>query len=286
MYLMNRFPHKRNTNVTVGQTVYRIGPGGFICYPAEERAPLDVPDVDADRLVQGKAWSQLNWDPNDPKNDKRFVTPADYPKGSGLGRPPRTMERMRADYGLPDEPMKPLGRHALGAQEIGTGTSKDGSGGLSGVEASAPSDRGLVKSVDGDRDVQTQDLAQQRTKGTTHEEFAPDQMSGESAVGDGRAPSGAPSPSGVEGPPPPTNVVPLVSGVGDTTPTTNVVPGDMTPAAYPAKPVEGQHWPDPSADMKINYLKEMADAYGVNYAKSIGAKTLSARVHKAMYPGE
>ncbi len=265
MYLMNRFPHKRNTDVTVGQTVYRIGPGGFICDSDDERAPLDVPDVDAARLVQGRAWSQLNWDPSDPDNARRFMSPADYPKGQGLGRPPRTMDQMKADYGLTDEKatMKPVSRGELPAQQIGVGTSKDGKGGLTSVEAAAPSDSGLEKSISTDRDTQSQDMAHQKKLGIQHEEFQQDAMDGGAAVGDGRVPS--------------------AEEIPDSTPTINVIPGDMPPAEYPAVPVEGQHWPDPTIKMSKEYLTEMADAYGISYAKNIGTKTLAKRIHEKMY---
>lgn len=51
-------------------------------------------------------------------------------------------------------------------------------------------------------------------------------------------------------------------------------------------PAPGADWPDPVAAMPIEYLKLMADAYGVRYAPNIGEAAKAAfveRIEKAMY---
>lgn len=248
MFLMNRFAHKRNTDVKVGHTIYRIGPGGFICDPEDPKKPLDVPDVDAQKLVQGKAWSPLDWDPTDPKSAFRFGV-TEYPKPIGKGRPPRTMAQMKADYGLSDDVGKPLSRRELGSQAVGTATSRDGTGGLSDVETAVPSDRDIRKSVHTDEKEQSADMAHQKTLGIQPEEFSEVSLVGEAEVGDGR----------------------------------KAVANEPEVASYPEHPAEGQHWPDPEPGMDIEYLRAMADAYNVRYTKNARAKTLSERIHKAMY---
>jgi hypothetical protein len=44
------------------------------------------------------------------------------------------------------------------------------------------------------------------------------------------------------------------------------------------------NWPEPNADMPIEFLKKMADGYEVKYASNIGAATLVERIAQAMYP--
>jgi hypothetical protein len=49
-------------------------------------------------------------------------------------------------------------------------------------------------------------------------------------------------------------------------------------------PGEGEDWPDPVADMPIEYLKAMADAYEVKYSKKPKAKELVKKILTEMYP--
>ena len=58
------------------------------------------------------------------------------------------------------------------------------------------------------------------------------------------------------------------------------------PKDAPAKevvPEDGEHWPDPAPEMQIDYLRKMADAYGVAYTPRLGAVKLCERIKKAMY---
>lgn len=42
-------------------------------------------------------------------------------------------------------------------------------------------------------------------------------------------------------------------------------------------------WPDPTEDMDIEYLRQMADAYEVSYSGRTGAKTLVKKIRAEMY---
>lgn len=48
-------------------------------------------------------------------------------------------------------------------------------------------------------------------------------------------------------------------------------------------PGEGQAWPDPKEDMDPDYLRAMADAYGVAYRKNTTTKKLAESIFAAMY---
>lgn len=97
MKMENIFPHKRNTNVTVLDQIFRIGDGGFI--EDQNGKPLDVPHEYALRLVQGRAWRELGWDPEDPANASRFAS-HNAPLSQGRGRPPRSRQQIETDYGV------------------------------------------------------------------------------------------------------------------------------------------------------------------------------------------
>jgi len=49
---------------------------------------------------------------------------------------------------------------------------------------------------------------------------------------------------------------------------------------------EDDEWPDPTEDMDIEYLRQMADAYEVSYTARVGAATLVKRIKAAMYGDE
>lgn len=59
--------------------------------------------------------------------------------------------------------------------------------------------------------------------------------------------------------------------------------GEGEPGSDPPVPAEGEEWPDPTEEMSVEYLKLMADAYEVTYAKNIGKATLIERIKAAMY---
>lgn len=259
MFLENVRPNKRNTNVTVNQTIYLIGPGGFITTEEDKKVPYDVPDDDASKLLQGKSWRQLGWDPKDPGNAAKFIDAVGgYPKTKGLGRPPRDMSGIREEFGL-----KPANRSELPPQAIGTG-SKDGQ--LSGVEESPPSDEELSKAVERDQRRENKDASSdKRVSDAQMSSSAAVQMSGDADVGDGKAPAAAqvtPAPARVKAAPP--------------------AQANEGAIADPPVPSDGD-WPDPTGEMSLGYLRQMADAYKVKYAKNAGKKTLIKRVMGEMY---
>lgn len=246
MFLENIYPHKRNTNVTVAGAIYRIGPGGFICSGEEGREPLDVPEEAAGKLLQGKAWRKLSWDPADPKNVSRFMTKlwdVKTPKGA-IGRPPRNMSMVDKT----SRP-KPIARTDLPPQAIGGAV--DRSGNLTGMEQAQPSDRHLEKSLETAQQKESKDVAQQQKLASKDEkagEFAPQaQLQGDAAVGDGR-------------------------------------PADLKPQWL--VPNEGGEWPDPVPEMPREYLAQMAEVYEVKFKKNIGTAKLVKRIHDAMYVEE
>lgn len=229
MQLENVYAHKRNSRVTVNGNQYWIGPGGFI---ADEKGdPADVLDEDAAKLLQGKAWKKLSWDPTAPENKARFTKASDYPKGKGIGRPPRSMEQMGVDY-----LGKPIKREDIGPQAVGTAT-KDGQ--LEGVEAVPPSDEELAKATQEDQDNENEDA----------------EKHGRDSAAQFAAEAGQP-------------------------------PGKEPTIIDPPAPGEGEDWPDPTEGMSTDYLKQMAAAYEVKFAKNIGKKTLLKRIMKEMYPEE
>ncbi len=256
MYLENVRPNKRNSNVTVNQTIYRIGPGGFITTEEDPKVPFDVPESDASKLLQGKSWRPLSWDVDDPQNANRFIEAAGgYPAKQGLGRPPRDMSGIREEYG-----MKPMDRKDLPPQAIGTG-SRDGS--LSGVEEAAPSDTALSKSIGSDQTAEAKDAASgKRISDAQMSSSETVLMSGEAEIGDGKAPEGATSAPHLATP----------SGREDT-------------IVDPPVPTDDD-WPDPTDGMSIDYLRQMADAYKVKYAKNAAKKTLIKRIMPEMYPDD
>lgn len=78
-----------------------------------------------------------------------------------------------------------------------------------------------------------------------------------------------PAPKPVEQPPPPPP-----PPVGDP-------PGD--PGMEEAG---GEEWPDPTEEMELDFLREMAKAYDVKFAPRTGKKRLVADIMAAMYPPE
>lgn len=195
MFLENVRPQKRNSNVTVNQTIYHIGPGGFIAAEDDPTVPFDVPDEDAKKLLAGKSWRPLSWDPEDPANANRFIKSAGgYPARKGLGRPPRDMSGIKDEFGG-----KPIGRTELPPQAIGTGSR---AGELSGVENEAPSDEQLMKAVERDQKTEEADAASgKRVAGAQMSSSDVVLVGGDVAVGDGKPPAGA-SPVAVDPPVP------------------------------------------------------------------------------------
>jgi hypothetical protein len=54
-------------------------------------------------------------------------------------------------------------------------------------------------------------------------------------------------------------------------------------AAQPEPGSEDYEWPDPDEAMEIDYLREMAEAYGVPFDDKTTKKTLVKRIKSAMY---
>ncbi len=117
---------------------------------------------------------------------------------------------------------------------------------LSGFEGTPPSDQHLAKSVNSDQNAEATYVAKDPEPGTTHASQA-QTVAGDTPVGDGR-------------------------------------PADSTPQW--AEPSEGEYWPDPVPQMPKAFLKKMADAYDVKYAKNIGNEKLIKRINEAMYVEE
>ncbi|UCG53369.1 MAG: hypothetical protein JSW58_07400 [Candidatus Latescibacterota bacterium] len=60
---------------------------------------------------------------------------------------------------------------------------------------------------------------------------------------------------------------------------------EVEPVETPGDDPEGDDnpWPDPTMDMEISYLREMAEAYQVTFTKKTPKKALVAKIKKAMY---
>lgn len=70
MNLQNIHPQKKNTKVTVNGNVYHIGQDLVIRDP-ETKQPVDVPEADASKLLQGKAWREAG-KPGELPDKKNF----------------------------------------------------------------------------------------------------------------------------------------------------------------------------------------------------------------------
>jgi hypothetical protein len=57
-------------------------------------------------------------------------------------------------------------------------------------------------------------------------------------------------------------------------------------AVYPAIPVEGEEWPDPTEEMELEYLHKMALAYEVKAPANIGKAKLIEKIKAVMYEEE
>lgn len=188
MKLENVFVQKRNSNVTVNGHTYTIGAGGFI--QDKEGKPFDVPEEDARKLLQGRAWKELGWDPEDPANAGKFA-PHVGPGGIPLrkGRLPRDMSQV---HGAPQ---------AKGAEK--------------------PEAKPIMS----------------------------DQLPPQEVYGPGS--------------------------------------GQLEKAGeVKERTVEEGEWPDPTEEMSLEYLRQMADAYEVSYTARTGVKRLVSDITKAMYPEE
>lgn len=69
---------------------------------------------------------------------------------------------------------------------------------------------------------------------------------------------------------------PVVEPPEETKAETPEEPGGEAPEAKP-------EWPEPTEDMDIGYLKQMADAHDVKYSVLIGKEKLIERLKEAMY---
>ena len=250
MQLENVFPHKRNTNVTVNGNIYRIGAGGFIA--DGEGEPFEVPEEDAAKLLQGRAWRALSWDPADPANSSRFASASAVTPSGRKGRPPRDMQQLEADYGQKFKNTK--GEVVKGPVTPAASLENDPEAAKAlGIKA----DQGVS-----DRDVerlQKADAAQARE-------------SAKLALKSASTPAGK------------AEAETMAASAGLATGEAAV--GDGRPAASAPKwtvPADG-NWPDPKEAMPIEYLHEMADAYEVKYGKKLGKKKLVKKIHDEMYP--
>lgn len=71
-------------------------------------------------------------------------------------------------------------------------------------------------------------------------------------------------------------------------------PVEATPPPVPVEEIEGEEaepeeagsddWPDPEETMDIEYLRQIADAYDVQYTPRTGKKRLVTDIMQAMYP--
>ncbi len=53
---------------------------------------------------------------------------------------------------------------------------------------------------------------------------------------------------------------------------------------YEEKPEEEEEWPDPTSEMEIGYLRQMAKAYAVEFTVHTSKVRLIGAIMKAMYP--
>lgn len=229
MKLENINPAKKNTHVTVNGNMYWVGHGGFI--DDGEGEPLDVPETDAAKLTQGRAWKELSWDPKDPKYAKRMMP---VPEGIGIGRRPRTIEEMKWDQGV-----RPKTVEELGGQTV-TIPTKDGKPtGEEAVETAPPTPEELEKAEKAQTGLLSDSGADAVSADTTREIEA---LSGS---------------NGAEEPDNSSTVV-----------------------------ESGSEWPDPTEDMDIEYLREMAGAYDVTFHHRAGKPRLIKDIMAAMYSEE
>ncbi len=292
MLLQNIFPHKRNTNVTVGDKIFRIGDGGFIA--DGEGAPLDVPEDYAAKLVQGRAWRELDWDPGDPANAKRFSTHT-TPKGVGWGRAPRSRDQMEADYGVTIQ----RAEGELVPGQVSPQAAEVDEAGRKALRITP--DRGPVSSerlerlakADAAQAAETIRRASEAGEGETLDQKEVDTLvmatqasmgRGEAEIGDGRKPGHLPGEAAT--PASPASTVPAAS------------PAPAVPAVSPAPaaetfkgkggevftiPADGD-WPNPTPAMPVKYLREMASAYEVKHNTRTKVPALIKRINEAMYP--
>jgi hypothetical protein len=245
----NLNPAKKNTKVTVNGHCYQVGPGGFIIN--EDGSARDVLQEDAAKLTQGKAWIELSWDPEDPANAGKLVMPADRKPGAPVGRPVRTIDEIQWAKGVRPE-IKPKTAAEVGGQAISVAT-KDGSTPVDAkVEARPPTDAELAKSLAVDDAKAEIDAKRQG--------YAP--------------PTGLLADSGLE--------IPAAASTQEIEASTSA----PTPAPAPVSAEADGVWPDPTPDMKIGYLKQMAAAYEVKHAKNVTKKTLIKKIMKEMYEEE
>ena len=267
MHLQNIFPHRRNTNVTCLGTIYRIGDAGFIC--DADGKPFDVPLEHADRLLQGKAWRELDWDPTDPKYASRFAS-HNAAKGAGLGRPPRSRETMEADYGA--EMSKAEGELVKG--QVNPAAAELDAAGRKALRVTPDkgpiTDQRLERMAKADQKQVSDSLERsQRAKPgdkidqaevDTQLAAAQASLGSGSEVGDGRKPGPAAEAQPVSGQ--------TFAGKNGTLYTV---------------PADGD-WAEPSANMPTDYLRQMAVAYDVDHTKKTARKTLINKIDKKMFP--
>jgi len=155
MKLENRNPAKRNSKVSVNGHTYWVGHGGFI--DDGEGNPVDVPKEDAEKLCQGKAWSELSWDPKDPANAGKLVPVSKIQAPNGaLGRPVRSVSQMDGQSGI-----VPKTAAELGGQRV-TAPTKDGLPPKDApVENRLPTDEELAKAHAEDAKAAVEDAKRQ-----------------------------------------------------------------------------------------------------------------------------
>jgi len=238
MHLENLNPNKRNSKVTCRGTTYWIGHGGFIAEPDDPHTPVDIPEEHASVLLQGKAWRELAWDPNDPKYAKRMM-PA--PEGKGLGRRPRTRDELHWEQGV-----QPKTVDELEGQPITVAT-KDGK----------PTGTELIEKPMTDADLEKAAReADKAIAAANAKELEED-----------------------------TGLMADVDSSEEADEAGKALAVDAEPDEW-LVPDEGEEWPDPTEDMPIDYLRQMAVAYAVTHTKKTAKKTLIKNITKEMYDEE
>lgn len=252
MKLENLNPAKRDSKVTVNGNTYWIGHGGFV--DDGEGNPIDVPETDASKLMQGRAWKALSWDPDDPRNAKRMM-PA--PTGIGIGRRQRTKEELKWDQGV-----RPKTPEELGGQAV-TVPTKDGQ--LTGdelVESKPPTTEEIQK-------AHADDVAAAQVDAKPHDVVIDGKVVAKAA---GQEDTGLLNDTGQP-----------MSGTETTREIETMTADTAAAKADSSESGEETEWPDPTMKMTGKYLREIADAYEVSYNEKTTKKELVKTIMKAMY---
>lgn len=248
MKLENLNPNKKNSKFTVNGNTYWISHGGFVADPGDPAEPLEIPEADAAKLLQGRAWKALSWDPSDPRFAKRMI-PA--PTGTGIGRRPRTKEELKWDQGIHPKTVEEMEGQVLSVP------TKDGKPtGDEAVETKPPTTEEIEKSHEQTEAEVAAANARELEQDTGLLSDMGEPVSGEDTTQEIEAAT-APPPEETE----------------TQTPTWTI-------------PAEGEEWPDPVESMPIEFLREIAKAYEVSYTPRTGRRRLVKDITAAMYVEE